>query len=37
MVQANHYPTEPDFIPHPDAVKEDDGVLLSNVLAGIEH
>ncbi len=32
--QLNHFPTEPWFQPRPDAVSEDDGILLSLVLDG---
>ena len=32
--QAGHYPSEPNFIARPGSEAEDDGVLLSTVLAG---
>lgn len=31
----NHYPTEAWFVPNPDGTSEDDGVLLSQVLDGV--
>ena len=30
----NHYPSEMHFVPNPDAIEEDDGVLLTNVYDG---
>ena len=32
--KANHYPTEPTFVRRPNAVDEDDGVLLDVILDG---
>ena len=32
-----HYPSEPIFVPHPNASAEDDGVLLSQVLDGMPN
>ncbi|XP_061557691.1 carotenoid-cleaving dioxygenase, mitochondrial-like isoform X1 [Phycodurus eques] len=31
--QKGHFPSEPAFVPSPDAVEEDDGVILSVILA----
>ena len=34
--RLNHYPFEPIFVPRPDAVAEDDGVVMTTVLDGPE-
>ena len=32
--EANHYPSEPTFIHRPDAIEEDDGILVDIILDG---
>ena len=32
--KPNHYPSEPTFIPRPNAVEEDDGILVDIILDG---
>ena len=32
--KEGHYPSEPIFVPNPEGITEDDGILLSTVLDG---
>ncbi|RWS08685.1 beta:beta-carotene 9' [Dinothrombium tinctorium] len=35
--ENNFYPSEPIFVPRPDAIDEDDGIILSSVISEIEN